>query len=115
MSICRATATIALKKVKQYEKSISGIIANEPVNLRAAGHHIASQPQLQLYQQQQPPVSFGEGTGYSRSTLGPNFSSNTYNPMLRAEDTMRREQQKKKRAADCPTTFVQQFVTANGL
>ena len=38
-----------------------------------------------------------------------------YSPLSRAEDTIRREQFKKKRVAACPAGFEQKFVVVNGL
>ena len=47
MPICRSIAITVLKKVKQYERSMSLTVSKEITNLKAGGHHVAIQPHSQ--------------------------------------------------------------------
>ena len=106
MSICRAWAVEAQSQLKLVEESVQSLITKEITGLRASGNLLQPTQQPQQHQQQQ--VSF-----YQQPP--PAVGINTYNNMSRAEDTIRREETKKKRAMDCPSGFVQGFVTTNGL
>ena len=85
MSICRSMAGQAVRKVKQVQTSVVVMISNQIIGIKTAAHH------LQI------------------------TSVYSYYPLSRAEDTIKREQDKKRRTSDFPAGFIQNFVTSNGV
>ena len=88
MSTCRSMAGQAVRKVKQVQASVAAMINNQITGIKFSGHHLRLQQNIQV---------------------------NSYNQHSRAEDTIKREQDRKRRASACPVGFVQKFVTSNGV
>ena len=102
MTIYRAWAVKALRKIILVKQSVQSLISKEITGLKASGHYM--QPLQQPSQALFAPHPF----------LPPATPVHAYNPMSRTEDTIRQEQMTKKRYMDCPLGFVQHFVTADG-
>ena len=88
MSTCRSMTGQAVRKVKQVQASVAAMINNQITGIKVSGHHLRPQQNGQV---------------------------NSYNQHSRAEDTIKREQDRKRKASACPVGFVQKFVTSNGV
>ena len=102
---CQSTAAEALRRVRLNEQSISKLISKEVTSLQVAANHLQPFPLSNV-------ASMDPHGG--RNTEQQTLPVLAYNPNSRAEDTIRREQWKKKRAVDLPPGFVQKFITVNG-
>ena len=85
MSICRSMAGQAVRKVKQVQTSVVVMISNQIIGIKTAAHH------LQI------------------------TSVYSYYPFSRAEVTIKREHDEKRRTSDFPAGFIQNFVTSTGV
>ena len=93
ISTCRATVAQSSWKVKHNEHSISKIISKEVSNLKVVAHYLYSE---------QSSISHLPELAPALNPEQQHLLVLSYNLHSRTEDTIRREQLRKKRAMDLP-------------